>query len=217
MLKILLADDHQILREGLKALLQNNEDMEVIAEASNGMEAVSMARENPPDVAVLDVIMPQLNGIDAARQISSMEGVGVVALSMYSDRHFIMEMLEAGATGFLLKDCASEELVAAVREVARGGVFFGPSVSDIVADAYVRMLGEKKQSRPGAENLTPREREVLLFLAEGKTVREIAQMMAVSPKTVDTHKSRMMDKLHLDNMIDLAKYAIRRGIITAEL
>ena len=217
MLKILLADDHKIVREGLRALLQSNEDIEVIAEASNGLEAVALARENRPDVAVLDVIMPQLNGIDAARQISAMEGVGVVALSMYSDRHFIMEMLQAGATGFLLKDCASEELVAAVREVGSGGVFFGPSVSDIVADAYVRMLEEKKQNRLGAENLTPREREVLLFLAEGKTVREIAEIMAVSPKTVDTHKSRMMDKLHLDNMIDLAKYAIRRGIISAEI
>ncbi|MCF4152692.1 response regulator transcription factor [Dethiosulfovibrio sp. F2B] len=209
-IKILLADDHKILREGVKALLNRQEDMEVVAEAGNGEEAVSMACEIKPDVTVMDVMMPQMDGIEATKRIVEDGSSRVVALSMYADRSFVSEMLKVGALGFLLKDCASTELVEAVRKAMDGDIYLGPSISHIVAKLYVSSLHDPDEREP----LTPREKEILILLAEGNTNREVAERLHLSIKTVGTHRQHIMDKLKLENLADLVKYAIRNGMIS---
>ncbi|MEA3285174.1 MAG: response regulator transcription factor [Synergistota bacterium] len=209
-IKILLADDHKILREGVKALLNRQEDMEVVAEAGNGEEALSIAGEIRPDVTVMDVMMPQMDGIEATKRIVEDGSSRVVALSMYADRSFVSEMLKVGALGFLLKDCASTELVEAVRKVMDGEIYLGPSISHIVAKLYVSSLHDPD----GIEPLTPREKEILILLAEGNTNREVAERLHLSIKTVGTHRQHIMNKLKLENLADLVKYAIRNGMIS---
>jgi DNA-binding NarL/FixJ family response regulator len=215
MTSILLADDHQIVRQGLRSLLERNQDMRVVGEASDGRTAVRMTQELSPDVVIMDVGMPDLNGIEATRQLLHDDAsTKVVALSMHSDRRFIGEMLKAGAKGYLLKDGAFEELAGAVRSVVAGKMYLSPRITDVVVDDYLRNV-------PGAEpsvfaKLTPREREVLQLMAEGRSTKEIAMDLKVSVKTIETHRRQVMEKLDIHSVAELTKYAIREGLTNLE-
>jgi DNA-binding NarL/FixJ family response regulator len=214
-MRILLADDHQIVREGLRSMLNQHADMEVVAEAADGRRAVELAQELNPDVVVMDVGMPGLNGIEATRQITMKEpDAKIVALSMHSDRRFMGEMLKAGAKGYLLKDGAFEELATAIRSVASDKVYLSPKIADVVVDDYVRHQG---QTEPSAfAKLTPREREVLQLMAEGRATKEIAMDLRVSIKTVETHRRQIMEKLNIYSVAELTKYAIREGLTSLD-
>jgi DNA-binding NarL/FixJ family response regulator len=218
-MKILLADDHQIVREGLKSLLQQHDDMEVVAEASDGRSAVQLAQELRPDVVVMDVGMPGLNGIEATRQITNREpDARVVALSMHSDRRFMGEMLKAGAKGYLLKDGAFEELATAIRSVIANKVYLSPRIADVVVDDYVRRTpGQAAGDTSAFAKLTPREREVLQLMAEGRATKEIAMDLKVSIKTVETHRRQIMEKLQIHSVAELTKYAIREGLTSLDV
>ena len=212
-IKVLIADDHQIVRQGLRTLLEREPDLEVVAEADNGRSTVRLARESHPEVIIMDVAMPDLNGIEATRQIiSEMPKVKVIALSMYADRRFVANMLKAGASGYLLKDCASEELVRAIRVVLAHKTFLSPGVADIVVKDYVQTpLGPEASV---FNILSNREREVLQLMAEGKSTNQIAELLHVSVKTVETHRQQMMQKLKMHSVAELTKYAIREGLTT---
>ncbi len=210
-IKIILADDHEIVRSGIRNLLENQEDMEVIAEAENGRALVKLVKELLPDVVVLDVSMPELNGIEATRQIiSECSGVKVLALSMHSDRRFVGGMLEAGASGYLLKGCNFEELLKAIRAVVKDQAYLCPKISNIVIAGYVN--NSTLVTKRTASFLTAREREVLQLLAEGKSTKEIAAHIYVSTKTVETHRHHIMEKLNIHSIAELTKYAIREGL-----
>jgi two-component system response regulator NreC len=214
-IKVLLADDHKIVRDGLRALLEKQEGMEVVAEADNGRTTVRLARELRPDVVIIDIGMPDLNGIDATRQImAEVPGIKVVALSMHSDKRFVAQMFKAGASAYLLKDCAFEELVRGVKAVVSGLTYLSPQIAGPVMDDYVRRLSTTDSS--GFSVLTTREREVLQLLAEGKTTRQIAGELHVSTKTIETHRQQIMNKLNVSSVADLIKYAIREGLTCLE-
>ncbi len=214
-IRILLADDHKITRQGLRSLLEKEPDMQVAAEAEEGRTAVRLVRELLPDVVIMDVSMPDLNGMEAARQIvGEFPDVKVIALSMHSDSLFVTEMLKSGASGYLLKDCAFEELVRAIRTVTSGKTYLSPSVSGLVVNDYVHRL--VKADSFGADVLTHREREVLQLLAEGKSTKQIAFKLHISAKTVETHRRQMMDKLDIHTIAELTKYAIRKGFTSLE-
>ena len=222
-MKVLIADDHRIVREGLRSLLQDQPDLEVIGEAADGREALELAAEYEPDVVVMDVAMPQLNGIEATRRlISDSPGTKVVALSMHSDRRYVAEALKAGASGYLLKDGAFDELVSAIRAVVANKVYLSPRVAGVVVDDYVRRLPDgdgasEVRGAPGAfQKLTPREREVLQLMAEGFATKEIAARLHVSVKTVETHRRQLMEKLQLYSVAEVTKYAIREGLTSLE-
>lgn len=209
-IRVLVADDHQIVRKGLVMLLEAEGDMEVVAEVSDGRAALDAATVLRPDVAVMDIVMPGMGGIEATRRLVK-EGIAVVALSMHSDRHFVVEMFRSGAGAFLLKDCATDELAGAIRAVLDGLLYLGPSIqkpTGITLDSLEEAL---VQDAP-KEDLTPREREVLQLIAEGKSSREIARDLDVSVKTVDNHRQSMMNKLGLHSVADITKYAIRWGL-----
>ncbi len=209
--KILLADDHRIMREGLRSLIEKKPDMEVVAEAENGRMTVQLARRLRPDVVIMDVAMPDMNGMEAThRIIDGSSGVKVIALSVHSDRRFVAGMLSAGASGYLLKDCAFEELEHAIHAVILNRIYLGNGIANIVVGDYVSHL--RKSDSPAFSVLTAREREVLQLLAEGKTTKQIASCLSVSIKTVETHRRQIMDKLNLDSIAELTKYAIREGL-----
>lgn len=212
-IKILLADDHKMLREGLRALIENQPDMKVAAEADNGREAVRRAVELAPDVVIMDISMPGLNGIEATRQIiARLPSVRIIVLSMHSDKRFVVEMLRAGAKGYLLKECAAEELINAIRSVSKNVVYLSPGIAgDIVRD-YVNLVSADEIKI--CPVLTAREREVLQFIAEGRNTKEIAHELNISVKTIETHRKQVMDKLDIHNIADLTKYAIREGLTT---
>lgn len=214
-IRIIIADDHQIVRQGLSTLLAKEPDMEVVAEAENGRKVVQMAKELSPHIVIMDVNMPDLNGIEATRQIlHASPAVKVIALSMHTDRRFVVNMLKAGACGYLLKDCAFEELAHAIRLVMANKTYLSPGVSDIVIKDYVRGL-----STPGSSAfsvLTAREREVLQLMAEGKTTSQIAEHLHISVKTVETHRQQVMHKLGIHSIAELTKYAIREGLTSLE-
>jgi DNA-binding NarL/FixJ family response regulator len=216
--RILLADDHQIVREGLHSLLDQNEDMEVVGEAKDGRDAVEMAKQLSPDVVIMDVGMPHLNGIEATRQILHREpGAKIVALSMHSDRRFMGEMLKAGAKGYLLKDGAFDELATAIRSAVADKVYLSPRIADVVVDDYVRRTpGANGAETSAFAKLTPREREVLQLMAEGRATKEIAMDLKVSIKTVETHRRQIMEKLDIHSVAELTKYAIREGLTSLE-
>ncbi|MCX7045014.1 MAG: response regulator transcription factor [Candidatus Sumerlaeota bacterium] len=210
-LKILLADDHKLMREGLRALLEKAPDFRVVGEAGNGREAVRQARELKPDIVVMDIGMPDLNGIEATRQIlAEAPHVKVIALSMYADKRYVAGMLEAGAAGFLTKDSAYEELISAVRAVSAHHIYIGHKVRDAVIVDYVSRLGKSAINPEPA--LTTKERELIQLLAEGKSTKEIAALMKVSIKTAETHRQNIMKKLDIHSIAELTKYALRKGL-----
>jgi len=213
--RILLADDHKIIRQGLRLLLDKQPDLEVVAEAEDGRTAVRLVREMLPDVVIMDVTMPDLNGVEATRQIvGEFPSVKVIALSMHSDSLFVIEMLRSGASGYLLKDCAFEELARAIHTVVAGDTYLSPGISGVVVDDYLHRLSKVDFS--DSELLTSREREVLQLLAEGKSTKQIALKLHISVKTVETHRRQMMNKLDIHTVAELTKYAIRKGLTSLE-
>jgi two-component system, NarL family, response regulator NreC len=214
-LRILLADDHKIMRDGLRVLLEKQPDIQVAGEADNGRMAVRMARELPADMVIMDIGMPDLNGIDATREIvASVPGVKVIALSMHSDKVFVGEMFRAGASAYLLKHCAFEELAQAIQVVRSGQFYLSPQIAGLMIKDYVRQMSNDNTSVFGV--LTVREREVLQLLAEGKSSRQIASHLHISLKTVETRRQQIMAKLNTDNMADLIKHAIRDGLTSLD-
>jgi RNA polymerase sigma factor (sigma-70 family) len=211
-LRILLADDHTVVRQGLRKVLEERPEWQVVAEAGDGRDAVRLAEEFRPDVAVVDVAMPLLNGIEATRQITKRAPqTKVLVLSMYSDEAYVTQMLKAGATGYLLKDSADVDLLQAVQAVSQGKSFFSPAVARLMSDDYARQRGENAVDR--YESLSEREREIFQLVAEGKTNKEIAALLFISPSTVETHRARIMEKLDLHSAAEIVLYAVRRGVI----
>jgi len=211
MTRVLLVDDHKILRQGLRTLLEQENGIQVVGEANNGRTSVKLADELAPDVVIMDVAMPDLNGIDATRRITEAEpNTRVLALSMHSDGRYVKGMLQAGARGYILKDCAAEELTRAIRTVMAGQVYVSPGVTGTIVNDYLRQLSETKVGETAV--LTHREREVLQLLAEGGSTAHIAAELCLSVKTIETHRKRIMDKLSLRSIAELTKYAIREGI-----
>ena len=212
---VILADDHKMLRNGLRFLFEQQEEFEVVGEAGDGRSAVRMVLDLEPDVLVMDIAMPDLNGIEATRQIKAVAPqVKVIALSMHADRRFVEGMLGAGASGYVLKSSASEELVSAIREVTSGRVYTSPKITHVVMEGYVRKLTQPEPGEPSP--ITPREREVLQLLAEGKATKEIASHLHLSVNTVDTHRRHIMEKLDLHSVAELTKYAIREGLTSLD-
>jgi DNA-binding NarL/FixJ family response regulator len=215
-IRIILAEDHKITREGLFNMLKDQPGMEVVGEAGNGREAIQLVRELSPDLVIMDVTMPGLNGIDATRIIiSSSRNVRVIALSMYSDKQFVQGMMQAGASGYLLKDCAFNELVQAVRAVIKGDTYLSPGIAGIVVEDYISRLSKSASS--ACSVLTKREREVLQLISEGESTRHIAAKLAISIKTVETHRRQMMGKIGIRTVAGLTKYAIREGLTSPHL
>jgi len=214
-IRILLADDHKITRQGLRSLLDKLSDMEVIAEAEEGRTAVHLARKLVPNVVIMDVSMPDLNGMEATRQIvGEFPNVKIIALSMHSDSLFVTEMLKSGASGYLLKDCAFEELEGAIRAVVNDKIYLSPSISGTVVDDYLHRLSKADFS--DSQVLSNREREVLQLMAEGKSTKQIALKLHISVKTVETHRRQIMNKLDIYTVAELTKYAIRKGLTSLE-
>ncbi|HEY4087172.1 MAG TPA: response regulator transcription factor [Bryobacteraceae bacterium] len=213
MIRVLVADDHGIVRTGLKLLLDRVPDIEVIGEAGDGREALKLTKELQPDIVVMDIGMPLLNGIDATAQITREDDrVGVIILSMYTDESYIVRALDAGARGYLLKDNADDDIERAIRSVAIRRPFFSPTIAQALLEDYVRLMRERKV-RDSYEMLTEREREVLQLLAEGKSNKEAATILDLSPYTVETHRQNLMQKLGLHNTAEIVLYAVRKAII----
>ncbi|HLJ80010.1 MAG TPA: response regulator transcription factor [Ktedonobacterales bacterium] len=213
-IRILLADDHTVVRKGLRLLLESNEGFTVVADAADGRDAVAMAERHAPDVVVMDVAMPGLNGIEAARQITAkMPQTSVVFLSMHSDEAYVLKALKAGARGYLLKDSAEYDLINAVKAVSDGKAFFSPAISQMLVADYMRQMQERAVE-DSYELLTTREREVLQLLAEGKNNKEVATILNLSLYTVETHRSNIFQKLNLHSGAELILYAIRKGVIS---
>ncbi len=214
-IKIILADDHQIVRQGLRTLLSAEPDMKVLAEADNGRTIIKLAQEHQPNVIIMDISMPDLNGIEATRQIlTESPGVKIIALSMHSDSLFVLNMLKAGAKGYLLKDCAVEELVKAIRTVVARKTYLSPGISDVVIQDFVSAWQSPQASAFSV--LSTREREVLQLMAEGKSTNQIADDLCVSVKTVEAHRKQVMTKLDIHSVAELTKYAIRQGLTSLE-
>jgi DNA-binding NarL/FixJ family response regulator len=213
-IRILLADDHTVVRKGLRLLLEAQPGFNVIADAADGREAVGLAEKLVPDVVVMDVAMPILNGIEAARQITAKQpNVAVVFLSMHSDEGYVLKALKAGARGYLLKDSAEYDLINAVKAVTEGKAFFSPAISKMLVEDYVRQMRERAVE-DSYELLTTREREVLQLLAEGKNNKDVANLLNLSLYTVETHRSNIFQKLNLHSGAELILYAIRKGVIS---
>lgn len=211
-LRILLADDHTVVRQGLRKLLEEYEDWEVVAEAGDGREAVRLAEQHKPDVVVIDVAMPLLNGIEATRQIvHRLPGVSVLVLSMHADAAYVNQIVEAGGTGYLLKDSADVDLIEAIGAVARGETFFSPQIARMMRDRDVDPASTDAVDR--YEALSAREREVFQLIAEGRVNKEIASLLSITLSTVETHRARMMAKLDLHSAAEIVLYAVRRGVV----
>jgi two-component system, NarL family, response regulator NreC len=215
-IRILIADDHALIRSGLRTLLAHEPTFQVVAEASNGQEAIEAAERERPHVAIIDIGMPGLNGIEAARRISTaVSNVQLIMLTVYSDEGYLLNALRAGARGYVLKSSAESEIVDAVRAVSEGKAFFSPKVSRILADDYMRFL-EEKRVPDTYDLLTDRERQILQLLAEGQSNKDIATILNLSPTTVICHRQHIFQKLNLHNISDLILYAIRKGVIASQ-
>ena len=213
--RVLLVDDHAMIRQGLSSLLEKQPDIEVVGSVEDGRKAADIARELAPDLVIMDISMPNLNGIDATRKIvEEMGDVKVIALSIHSSRHFVAEMLKAGASGYILKDCLFDELVEAIKTVLNGGIYLSPKITGVVIDDYVKRLSTQYQ--PGGPVLNEREREVLQFLSEGKSTKQIALQLHVSSKTIESNRRNIMDKLGVNSVAELTKYAVREGLTPLE-
>jgi DNA-binding NarL/FixJ family response regulator len=209
--RILLVDDHEIMREGLSALLRKNPDYETVGQACDGRAALKMLEELSPDIVIMDIEMPNLNGIDATRQmIAKRPDLKVLALSTHSRRSMVVKMLEAGASGYMLKDSAFSELMEGIKAMDEQRVYLCTRIAKVVFSDYVKMLTNPKWT--GGDGLTGREREVLQLVAEGNTTKEIANILHLSVKTVDTHREHIMEKLSIHNIAGLTKYAVREGL-----
>jgi DNA-binding NarL/FixJ family response regulator len=213
-IRIIIADDHRLFREGLVNLLSESKDIEIVAQAENGKEAILKAKELIPDIVIMDIGMPVLNGVEATgKLLKEMPEMKVIALSMHSDKQYIKGMLEAGASGYLFKNCAYHELIEAITTVFAGKKYLSDQITEIVLQDY---LGKEKPALPIDIELTEREAEILKLIAEGKQTREIADQLFVSVKTIGTHKQHLLDKLNLKTTADLVKYALKKGIISLE-
>ena len=211
-IRILLADDHTVVRKGLRMLLESQEGLTVVADAANGRETVALAEKHMPNVIVMNVAMPILNGIEAARQISAKNPqIAIVFLSMHSDEAYVLKALKAGARAYLLKDSAEYDLVNAVKAVSEGKAFFSPAISKMLVEDYVRQLRER-EVEDSYELLTTREREVLQLLAEGKSNKDVANLLQLSLYTAETHRSNIFQKLNLHSSAELILYAVRKGV-----
>jgi len=214
-IRVLLADDHQIIREGLRSLLTDQKDIEVVAEADTGRSALTFVEKIRPDIVLMDIAMPDINGIEATRQIKAANpDIRILALSMHSDQRFVGDMLRAGASGYLLKDCAGAELVQAIRTVYEGKVYLSPAIAGIVTEGFINPAGA--MGVDARQVLTVRELEVVQLLAEGLSTKEVAFKLNVSIKTVETHRKNIFDKLNLSSIAELTKYAIREGLTSLE-
>ena len=214
-IKVLLVDNHAIIREGLRSLLEKQPEMEVIADTDDGRKAIELVRELLPDIVIMDITMPGLNGIEATRQITAeFPDVKVIALSIHSKRRFVADMLSAGATGYILKECLFDELVQAIKAVAAGGRYLSPRITDVVVNDYVKRLSATAYSP--FEDLKSRQREVLQLVAEGKSTKQIALDLHVSTKTIEANRRQIMEKLNIYSVAELTKYAVREGLTTLE-
>ena len=213
-IRVLLADDHVIMRKGLRLLLERQENITVVGEASDGRQCVELAQAVKPDVVVMDIAMPNLNGIEAARQIVLQNpAIAVAVLSMHSDESYVIRALKAGARAYLLKDSAESDLIGAIKALSDGKSFFSPAISRLLMEDYMRQL-ERKGVEDSYELLTTREREILQLLAEGKSNKEVANMLNLSLYTVETHRTHILQKLNLHTVPELILYAVRKGIIS---
>jgi two-component system response regulator NreC len=212
-LRLLLGDDHMLVRHGLRKILEERPNWQVVSEVGDGREAVRAAIELKPDVAIIDVAMPLLNGIDAAQQIvRRVPDTRVLMLSMHSEEPYVLRALQAGATGYLLKDAAGKDLLKAVELVAAGRPFFSPAIERLMLDDYVRRVGSGVTDR--YETLSQREREIFQLIAEARSSREVAALLDISPATVETHRARILQKLDIHSVAELVLYAVRRGVIS---
>jgi DNA-binding NarL/FixJ family response regulator len=213
-IRVLITDDHAIVRDGIRALLALTEDIEAVGEATNGREALDRVKKLAPDVVLMDIAMPLMDGLEATRRIhKESPHTKVIVLTQYEDREYVLPVVEAGASGFVSKTAASSELTSAIRSVYRGDSYLSPSVARLLVEDY-REMAKVGRSQDMSEQLTDREREILKLLAEGHSTPEIARMLVISPKTVERHKTNLMGKLDIHNRLDLFKYALRKGIIT---
>ena len=214
-IKVVVADDHTILRQGIKALLDNQEEIEVVGEAKDGREAIKVIEELSPDVILMDIAMPGLNGLEATRRIKKkFPKTKVVVLTMHTNEEYIFQILNAGADGYLVKETAFQDLISAISSVHRGEAFMSPSISKKVLTEYIQRAQGKE--KVGFDTLTTREREILQLVAEGNSNKKIAEALFISPKTVETHRAHIMDKLNIHDRAGLIKYAIRKGMINLD-
>ena len=212
-IKALLVDDHGMIRQGLRSLLAKEPDIEVVAEAEDGRKAVALVREFLPDIVIMDITMPNLNGVEATKKITAeFPGTKVVALSIHSNRRFVSDMLKAGACGYILKEGLFDELVQAINVVVEGGIYLSPQITGVVVEDYVKRLSSENELKPTV--LSDREHEVLQLLAEGKTTKQIALELYVSTKTIEANRRQIMDKLNMYSVAELTKHAIREGLTT---
>ncbi len=212
-LKVLIADDHGVVRKGLRLLLEEHPELEVVGEASNGRDVIKLAAELSPQVILMDIAMPLLNGIEAAEQIRKLNsGIGIILLTMHADESYVLRALNAGVKGYLLKESAEEDLLRAIKTVSQGRPFFSPAITQTLLEDYMRVLREQSLS-DSFELLTAREKEVLQLLAEGKTNKDVAAILDVSLSTVESHRTNLMQKLNLHNTAEIVLYAVRKNLV----
>lgn len=214
-IRVVMADDHAVVREGVKMILAREPDIEIVGEASNGREALEIIRETRPAVVIMDISMPEMGGIEATRRAKeAWPEVNVLALTMHEDENYVFQLLKAGASGYVLKRAAAQDLVQAIRSAAKGEAFLYPTVAKSLVADYLRRIAEG-EDRSRYDGLTPREREILTLIAEGLSNQEMAERLYISIKTVQTHRAHIMEKLDLHNRTELVRYAIRKGLIEA--